>query len=100
MKTRTPSFSGIQFGKNKAILSEIMRKQSVLVIIGVMTSEIILIVGKIYYPVTYQIPLDCIVNTICVWLMFRSSDKYWNKCVKCCCFVVALEEIHLLLQLS
>ncbi|ETO18011.1 hypothetical protein RFI_19282 [Reticulomyxa filosa] len=70
--------------KREDRLRRVMHKQTILVAICVI-STLIFMIGVQQAQVTFLIPIDCIVNTFCVWFMFRFADAMWNSAVSLCC---------------
>eukprot|EP01083_Nonionella_stella_P314746 1135159_1 len=67
-------------------LTKVIRKQTILVLIASISSFAAFAGGAIIPGLSLTIPLDAIINTFCVWLMFSFADPIWNKIVKTCCF--------------
>ncbi|ETO32921.1 WD40 repeat-containing protein, partial [Reticulomyxa filosa] len=85
------SSQGIQFSRSSSQhkrderLRRVMNKQTILVVICVL-STLIYLVGAFKEQSTFLTPIDCIVNAFCVWFMFRFADVLWNYLVSLCCF--------------
>ena len=68
----------------------VMKKQTILVSIAIVSTTIYTVWAGITSSAVYEFGWDACVNTICVWMMLSSSKRYWNLCkdygVCRCCF--------------
>ena len=69
----------------------LIQKQIILAIIALISSMFLWISIGIYdFLVIHEVVFDFIINSICIWLMFASSQRYWKLCTKygfCyCCY--------------
>ena len=71
-------------------LHHLTKKTTILVCIAIGSSVVYWILSAINGWYSILIPWDILINSICCWLMLRSSIKYWNCCAKygiCrCCY--------------
>eukprot|EP01083_Nonionella_stella_P076161 207402_1 len=68
-------------------LTKVIRKQTILVLIASISSFAVFAGGALLLPgLSLMMPVDGIINTFCIWLMFSFADPIWNKIVKTCCF--------------
>ena len=70
-------------------LHNLMKKQTILVGIAIASTGCVWIGTFIYADFAVQSGWDNCINSICVWLMFDASNKYWEICkskgiCKCC----------------
>ena len=70
------------------ILHKLAKKQAILASIAILSSFSYWIISIIDSIISLQAPYDILINSVCVWLMFGCSHKYWKFCTKyCCCFL-------------
>eukprot|EP01084_Bolivina_argentea_P075734 137253_1 len=70
-------------------LAILMRKQTLLVLLAMITSFLMLGLGatnKHLGIISLFMPIDATVNVFCIWLMFAFANPIWNKLLYCCCF--------------
>ena len=80
-------------------LHDIIKKQTILVSISMISSVLVLIlIVFVDVWIALQIHWDVIVNAICVWLMLGSSQRYWLFCTKTCVRCCYLKENMILKQ--
>ena len=75
--------------KRIIMLYNLMKKQTILVCIAVLSTTLFLILSGFDGAFIYEIGWDIVVNTICVWMMLSTSKRYWHcckdhGCCKCC----------------
>ena len=71
-------------------LYDLVKKQTILVSISVISSVLLWILVLINDWFSLQIYWDVAINAICIWLMLGSSQKYWTFCTKTgmrCCYL-------------
>ena len=67
-------------------LHKLMKKQTILVCTA-MSSTGVIWIGSIFYgDFAFESGWDNIVNSICVWMMFDVSEKYWKFCERRLCW--------------
>ena len=68
----------------------LIKKQTILVVIAIVSSLSFSAATAIDHNLVVHFGWDLLIKGICVWLMLKVSDKYWNCCVKyglCrCCY--------------
>ena len=65
-------------------LKRTIGKQTLLVAVATSTSLVIFFLGAFYAAISLLIPLDFLMNSLCVWFMFRFADGLWDKIVDFC----------------
>ena len=86
--TRKPSKKNNNIGR----LRDVMKKQTILALISIISSLFILTGGAlINRNITLLTPIDCIINSLCIGLMFRFNQDLVDilvniLCVSCNCF--------------
>ena len=68
------------------VLHKLAKKQFILASIAILSSTIYWLASFISTKIALLASWDILLNSICVWLMFGCSHKYWNLCCKyfCC----------------
>ena len=71
-------------------LERLMCKQTILVFITIISSWIFNAGGLFDARLTLLLGVDSCINALCSWLVFKYTNKYWNKCIegfRCyCCY--------------
>ena len=71
-------------------LHDLIKKQSILVCIAILSSVTVWSLVAVVNYFFWWLVWDVSINTICVWLMLKSSRKYWICCGKygvcACCY--------------
>ena len=72
------------------MLRDLMKKQTVLVSIALCSTMILWLLSLLSTDISKQVCWDIIINSVCLWLTFGYSEKYWIWCKKyfiCwCCY--------------
>eukprot|EP01084_Bolivina_argentea_P075156 136262_1 len=71
------------------VLHHLIKKQTILVCISIISSVTLWILTAINDWVSLQIYWDLTINSVCLCLMLASSKQYWILCTKyclCCCY--------------
>eukprot|EP01083_Nonionella_stella_P011896 33727_1 len=68
-------------------IRQLMKKQTILICITVCSSVLLWVFGLVHVSALRLIGFDVMINSICVWMTFKTSNTYWNCCRKygCCC---------------
>ena len=78
--------------KKLKFLCELIKKQTILLFFGVSSTFIYYMFAAIStVEGKTLLTWDCLINSICIWLMFFYAEKYWKCCTKfgccCCCYI-------------
>merc|ERR1712154_695250 len=77
-------------------IKNIMKKQTILVCIALMSSIIYWLVSIWYSPISIQSGWDIIINSLCIWLMFGSAENVWNWISRyICCHICYRDLKHI-----
>ena len=79
-------------------LHDLIKKQTILVTISAISSVILWILAMVNDWFYLQIYWDVAINSICVWFMLGSSQRYWTFCTKTCMRCFYLKENVILAQ--
>eukprot|EP01084_Bolivina_argentea_P076685 139010_1 len=80
---------------NENKLKRLMKKQTILVCIACVSTILMWVAGATIPSIGILLHIDTIVNSVCVWLMFKFSDKVWNKIVSICCCCCCKQDLML-----
>eukprot|EP01084_Bolivina_argentea_P265686 450449_1 len=98
-KTMTMSFSShLQCEKKSIIrvisLKNIIKKQTILVCIALISSIIYWVLSMFYPSMSLQSCWDIIINASCIWLMFACTNPIWNFLSRYCCCHICYRDIN------
>eukprot|EP01084_Bolivina_argentea_P277931 474672_1 len=75
-------------------LKNIIKKQTILVCIALISSIVYWILSLFYPSMTLQSCWDIMVNSSCIWLMFASAKPVWGFLSRYCCCRVCYRDIY------
>ena len=86
------NLQSVQSAKHILLLYDLIKKQTILVSISVISSVALWSLNLENNWFSLQIYWDVALNGICLWLMLGSSQKYWKLCTKTCARCCYLKE--------
>ena len=77
--------------KKLKFMCELIKKQTILLFFGVSSTFIYFMFAAISFEGTTLLTWDCLINSLCIFLMFYFAQNYWKCCTKfgccCCCYI-------------
>eukprot|EP01084_Bolivina_argentea_P269682 458380_1 len=83
----------VETANNRVVI--LMKKQTILVSITIVSTFMYWTIAALFKWFAPFVCLDLIVNSICIWLMFTWSKKYWTFCIDYgCCYCCYKQKLN------
>merc|ERR1712062_337567 len=70
---------------------KLVKKQTILLAFAIMSTFVYFMFAAVSFEGTMMWPVEMLINSVVVWLMFYGQEKYWKCCSKygfcCCCYL-------------